>query len=243
MVNVAHLIINQSLRRKENKGGFYNSDNVKNNSIPMRTLIKESIAKAVTYQDYNSMVKLLVAEKRTSGIEHTQEKIEFTKLNASRSKRLDKTINLSEKELAHFKNIGVSQTWLVLTETWCGDAAHTLPILNKIAEASPKIDLKIVFRDENETLMNAFLTNGTKSVPKLVILDDNYNVLASWGPRSRAATQMVETYKLRHGKLGDNFKKDLQVWYNKDQGQSLLKDLISLTLKAPIFSNILEPIS
>ncbi|WP_223551311.1 MULTISPECIES: L-aspartate oxidase [Aestuariivivens] len=30
MVNVAHLIINQSLQRKENKGGYFNLDNVKN---------------------------------------------------------------------------------------------------------------------------------------------------------------------------------------------------------------------
>ena len=62
-------------------------------------------------------------------------------------------------------------TLLVLAEGWCGDAAQILPVINKIAEYSSLIDLKVVCRDENPELMDQFLTNGSKSIPKVIIID------------------------------------------------------------------------
>lgn len=198
----------------------------------MKKLLKDSIAKAITYQEYNLIVAQLVTERRTSGLEQSQEKIDFTKLNASRGKRLDKTAFLSPEQIERFNSVATDQIWLTVTESWCGDAAQTVPFLNKIAEASSKISLKILFRDENEALMNAFLTNGTKSILKLIVLDPQYNVLASWGSRSETASKLVHAYKIKHGKLDDRFKQALQIWYNKNQGHSLLNDLIALTSKA-----------
>ena len=119
----------------------------------------------------------------------------------------------------------------MIAEGWCGDAAQILPMLHKIAEASNKIDLKIVFRDENEALMNNFLTNGSKSIPKIIILDNQQNVINSWGPRPSIATKMVLDFKEKNGQLDANFKKDLQIWYNKDKGNTTQEDLIKL-LKA-----------
>ena len=101
--------------------------------------------------------------------------------------------------------------------------------MNKLAELNPNIDLKIVLRDENLDLMNLFLTNCAQSIPKLVTLDsESHEVKGEWGPRPSAATKMVEDYKTEHGKLTPEFKEDLQVWYNKDKGQNILEDLVSL---------------
>ena len=91
-------------------------------------------------------------------------------------------------------------TWLVITESWCGDASPSLPVMNKIAELSSHLELRIVLRDEHPELMDVFLTNGARSIPKLIVLDGNTNdVLGEWGPRSPKATEMVMDEKKRYG--------------------------------------------
>ncbi len=191
----------------------------------MKNLIENSVKKAMDYSEYNLLFKQLVAEGRTTG-EETQEKIDYTKLNFSRTKRLDKTAEIPEESLEVFKNISEKQTWLVISEPWCRDAAQTLPFLNKIAQLSENIELKIVLRDENPELMDQFLTNGSRSIPVVIILDEAFNVLQTWGPRSRAATKLVADYKGHHGKIDDAFKEMLQVWYNNDKGVSIINDIL-----------------
>lgn len=192
----------------------------------MKEIISTAVSKAMTYAEYNLLFKQLVAEARSTG-EQTQEKIDYTKLNYSRTKRLDKTAHIPEKEAVTFRNFKKKQTWLVICEPWCGDAAQSLPYLNKFAQLSDKIDLKIVLRDDNPDLMNGFLTNGSQSIPILIVLDDDLNVLKTWGPRSTNASQMVADYKREHGVIDDNFKESLQVWYNKDKGASIINDLVA----------------
>lgn len=190
----------------------------------MKTLIENSVKKAMNYSEYNLFFKQLVDGGRTTG-EQTSEKINYTKLNFSRSKRLDKTAEISEENIEAFKNISEKQTWLVITEPWCGDAAQTLPYLNKITQLSNNIDLKIVLRDDNPDLMNAFLTNGSLSIPKVIMLDENLNVLKTFGPRSKAATKLIADYLSVHGIIDDTLMEMLQIWYNNDKGVSLVNDL------------------
>ncbi len=193
----------------------------------MEQLIKNSIANAMSYTEYNLFIMQLVTEGRTTG-EPSPEKINCSKLNFSRSKRLDKTIHLSEAQKKTFRDLEKHQTWLVIIESWCGDGANSLPIINKIAESSEKIDLKIVLRDENPELIDAFLTNGSRAIPKLIILDENMNVTNHWGSRSKAATKVVEDYILEHGQVDDQLKADLQVWYNKNKGEAILQEIQEL---------------
>jgi hypothetical protein len=193
----------------------------------MKNLLKDAFDKAMDYPQYNLLFKQLVEEGRTTG-EETQEKIDYTKLNWSRSKRLDKTAKIAEEDEAVFKNISERQRWLVISEPWCGDAAQTLPFLNKIAQLSGNIDLKIVLRDENPELMDRFLTNGSRSIPKVIMLDEDLNVLQTFGPRSKAATKLITDYKTEHGQIDDVLKEKLQVWYNNDKGVSIVNDLMDL---------------
>ncbi|CEN35247.1 conserved hypothetical protein [Capnocytophaga canimorsus] len=90
---------------------------------------------------------------------------------------------------------------------------------------------KLVFRDENEALMNLFLTNGGKAIPIVVFLDEAGNVLVHWGSRPSVATQMVEDFKAEHGSLTAEFKEDLQKWYNQDKGNTLVDDFIHILKK------------
>jgi hypothetical protein len=196
--------------------------------VKMKQIIEHSLQKGISYDAYRKMVSDLLADGKSTGFNQSDSLLNYSTLNDRRMSRLDKTIRLSEETIASAKEVKEPITWLVLTEGWCGDAAQTLPIINKIANESDQIDLKIVLRDENEALMNRFLTNGGKSIPKLIALDENNEVIDSWGPRPSIPTQMVADYKKEHGALDADFKKDLQIWYNKDKGVNTQQDMLRL---------------
>lgn len=194
----------------------------------MKDIIKNSLEKGMSYQSYRKMVSDLLSEGKSTGPNQSESLLNYSTLNDKRMSRLDKTIKLTPETIASTKDVQDARTWLVITEGWCGDAAQLLPIINKMADENPNIDLKIVLRDENEDLMNQFLTNGSKSIPKLIALDENKEVIDSWGPRPSVATKMVNDYKEAHGKLDADFKKDLQIWYNKNKGLNAQQDLLKL---------------
>ncbi|MGX1928450.1 thioredoxin family protein [Flagellimonas sp. 2504JD4-2] len=195
--------------------------------------IQKGIAKGMSYQEYRDLVSDLAKNRQTTGEEQLESLINYTELNDRRMKRWDKTLEIPTIILEKIAKIDTKITFLVLSESWCGDASPSLPVLNKITELNPNIDFKIVLRDENLELMDEFLTNGSRSIPKLIIFDDqSEEVVGEWGPRPSIATQMVEDHKKEHGHLDAQFKQDLQVWYNKDKGQNIVKDLAELlTLK------------
>ena len=195
------------------------------------SLIKNSLNKTITYSAYRNFIKKLISEGKSTGKEQSDDHLNYSMLNDTRMDRLDKTLEVSKETQKSLDHLSKSFTFLVIAEGWCGDAAQILPIINKIAEASNKIDFKIVLRDENEDLMNQYLTNGSKSIPKVIIIDQENNVVNSWGPRPSIASKMVVDYKLENGSIDDDFKKNLQIWYNKDKGNNTQEELLSL-LKA-----------
>ena len=195
----------------------------------LQNIIKDSLKKAISYQDYRALVKDLVVKESTTGNEKTEDLANYTMLNDRRMKRWDKTVKVDEAVKEKIAKTNINQTWLVLTESWCGDAAHIMPVINKVAELNNTIDFKVVLRDENLDLMNQFLTNGGQSIPKLILIDNATNeVVNTFGPRPSEATKLVLDYKAKHGKLTPEFKEDLQGWYNKDKGQNAISDLVSL---------------
>ncbi|WP_452227410.1 thioredoxin family protein [Lacinutrix cladophorae] len=195
----------------------------------MQNIIKESLDKSITYPEYVTLVKELAENKDTTGTDKSENLVEYTMLNARRMKRWDKTLKVKEAVKEQIEKLDKKVTWLVLTESWCGDAAHVMPAMQKVAELNDNIKLQVVLRDENEALMNNFLTNGGKSIPKLIMVDDvSGEVVNTFGPRPSAATQLVNDYKEEHGKLTPEFKEDLQRWYNKDKGQNAVDDLLKL---------------
>ena len=194
----------------------------------MKKYIKEGLQKVISYSSYRTLVSDLIASGKSSGPIQSEDLLNYSKLNDRRMTRLDKTIQLSHETLLALKKNDKPITWLVLTEGWCGDAAQTLPVINKIADESDLITLKIIFRDEHEELMSHFLTNGGKSIPKLLVLNSENDVLNTWGPRPNIATKMVQDYKNTHGQLDAAFKQELQVWYNKNKGVNIQENMVGL---------------
>lgn len=192
-------------------------------------IISDGLKKGISYLDYRNLVSSLVEEKSTTGNEKTEALADYTQLNDKRMRRWDKTVKVSEAIKSKIQNFNKKVTWLVISESWCGDAAHIMPVINKVAELNENIDYKVVLRDENDALMNQFLTNGGKSIPKLIMIDnETKDVLNTFGPRPTVATEMVNAYKAENGQLTPKFKEDLQRWYNKDKGQSTIDDLMKL---------------
>ncbi|WP_424286200.1 thioredoxin family protein [Eudoraea sp.] len=201
--------------------------------ILQEKLVESALSRAYTYEDYRNLLDELTALKRTTGVEQKESLINYTLLNNQRIRRWDKTLKLSDTAKKRIEKWKKPVLWLVLTESWCGDAAPAMPVMNKIAESSAKITFKVALRDENPELMDLFRTNGTLSIPKLLMVDEQrMEVMNSWGPRPTKATKMVEVYKKENGELTPEFKQDLQLWYNKDKGENILDDLLGLlTLK------------
>ena len=127
------------------------------------------------------------------------------------------------------ESINKNYLWLVIAEGWCGDAAQILPIINKMALISDIIDFRIVLRDDNDELMNLFLTNGTKSIPILIMIDKQTNeVVNHFGPRPVGAKQLILDYKAEHGIVDETAKIALQKWYLSDKGITTQKEIIAL---------------
>lgn len=195
----------------------------------MDTIIAESIKRSMSYQDYRTLVKQLAEENSTTGSDKTEALANYTKLNDRRMKRWDKTIKVAGDTQLRIERFGESVTWLVITESWCGDAAHVMPVLNKLANLNDKIDFKVVLRDENPELIDAFLTNGGRAIPKVIMLDNiSGEVIDTFGPRPSEARGYVNRFKAENGALTPEFKEDLQHWYNKDKGQNIIADLTEM---------------
>lgn len=198
-------------------------------NIDLNTIISDSLKNSMDYKTYYDLVEDLTENNSNTGAEKTEALANYTALNYRRMKRWNKTVKVSEDTQNKIKSFNKKATWIILTESWCGDAAHLMPVMQKVAELNDNIDFKVVLRDENEALMDQFLTNGGKSIPKLIMLDNaTENVVGSYGPRPSEATKMVNDYKAKNGSLTPEFKEDLQRWYNKDKGQTAIKDLLNL---------------
>ncbi|MEC3906591.1 thioredoxin family protein [Tamlana sp. 2201CG12-4] len=190
------------------------------------TIIKESLKRSMSYQSYRDLVKQMAEENSNTGIEKTEALANYTKLNDRRMKRWDKTVKVSEEAQQRISEFSNDVTWLVITESWCGDAAHVLPALYKVADLNDHIDFKVVLRDVNPELMDAFLTNGNKAIPKVIMIDnESGEVIDTYGPRPSEATNYVKRFKAKHGALTPEFKEDLQHWYNKNKGQNVIEDI------------------
>ena len=196
-----------------------------------KELLEESLPQAMTYIDYREMVAQLVLEGKSTGTDRTEALSNYTLLNHNRMRRWDKMLKLSEDTIYQVSKLDKKRTWIVLTESWCGDAAPSLPVMHKMASLNSNITLKILLRDENSELMNRFLTNGSMSIPKLIIIDDATDtILDEWGPRPKKAAEMVVTQKSKPEGLTPEFKETLQLWYNKDKGQSIAHELLAALL-------------
>ncbi len=208
----------------------------------MKTIDLKVVGKAMSYSEYWQLTQDLFEQGKTTGPIQNEALLSYTKLNIARMKRLNKTTNIDDKHRKMIHKIQKPITWLVLTEAWCGDAAQIIPVLAKIEELNRNIDLRLILRDEHLDIMDAFLTNGTRSIPKVILLDpeeDHFKVIGSWGPRPGILQKLVMDTKKKLINIEDQevkkkvwaeVKTEIQKWYAKDKTITIQDEIIESIL-------------
>lgn len=191
-------------------------------------ITKERFENGYTYAEYRQLTDRLLEEGKTTGDNHSEDFLHYTKMNVQRMSRLDKTTTLDDATIAAASKLPKGSKWLVLSEAWCGDAAQNLPLLQKVAEQAPDAELRILLRDENLDIMDQYLTNGGRAIPKLILMDTEMNELATWGPRPAPVQEMVEDNKRNAQLPYMEFGKIVQKWYAKDKGKSFEREMQQL---------------
>lgn len=153
--------------------------------------------------------------------------LEYTKLNYQRSLRIQKTYCPSEELKSALQTICEPQIWMVLTEDWCGDSAQTLPFIARMAEENPHITLRILSRDENLDIMDLYLTDGKRGVPKLVAFDESGEELFRWGPRPQPAAEVFRE-GINCGLPKKEVYPKLHLWYGRDRGRTVEKEFVEI---------------
>ncbi|MEY3585868.1 MAG: hypothetical protein RLZZ243_932, partial [Bacteroidota bacterium] len=183
------------------------------------------LTNSFTFESYKELLRALVVAGKTSGPDQREELIHYTELNAKRMKRIEKTTILKEELKNLISSIQEPMTWVLISEAWCGDAAQIVPVLGKIAAESELIDLQIILRDEHLDIMDQYLTNGGRSIPKLICLDQENREIFVWGPRPAAIQQVVNDTKAEgitdHAVLVER----IQYAYNEDQTHSIQQEI------------------
>ena len=179
-----------------------------------------------TYEEYKNLSEELVEQKRTTGLSQSEALIEYTKLNYFRMTRVDKTMVIKHDVKEAIERINEKKYWVLITEAWCGDAAQIVPIIGRLAELNNKIELMIILRDENTELMDKYLTNGSKSIPILISLNENFEEEWHWGPRPKPAQAMVIENKETQTLSYDELKKNVQLWYADDKTNTTQNELL-----------------
>ena len=196
----------------------------------MNYSVSEKIAiptPSYTYHEYVSLVERLLEEGKVTGHAQTDSLVEYTRLNMHRLHRWEKTWQPDATVAARFRAIRRPLTWIVITEGWCGDAAQQIPVMEKLALLSGSITTRYVLRDEHPELMDLFLTNGARSIPIIVCLNDANEVLWKWGPRPQEAVEMLNQLKA-DGMDESQRKKKLHAWYAHNKHLALQAELYQL---------------
>lgn len=160
--------------------------------------------------------------------------LDYTKLNWHRMQRWLKTGKLSDKLASLVQQINTPQQWIMITEPWCGDAAHSIPFIKMMSDLNPLISLSFELRDQEPFSINNHLTDGRKSIPVLL-----FNDSVKWGPRP-AECQILYRELLRSEASFEKIKLDLQNWYNTNKGVALQAELAVIIGKQILYTDQVE---
>jgi hypothetical protein len=121
---------------------------------------------------------------------------------------------------------GSHRKLLVIAEDWCGDASNTIPILAKLVDTTPGLEMRIVRRDEHPELMDQYLTNGSRSIPIVIALNDELQEIGHWGPRPAVLQAWVLANRLTTPK--SELYPLVRKWYARDRGEATLREVLEM---------------
>ncbi|MBI5727664.1 MAG: thioredoxin family protein [Ignavibacteriales bacterium] len=192
--------------------------------------IQELKAKALTYGQYKDKLQNYIATTDESTLAaDAKEKYGFIKLNLVRMARIDKIYTPSDTLIKLLSGIQEPQYWMILTMGPCGDSAQNIPHFVKMAETNSNIEILLLERDANLEIMDAYLTDGKRSVPKVAAFSANGEELFTWGSRPKEAQEVVST-AINAGLTKAEWEPKLHLWYARDKGMTLEKEVTALLM-------------
>lgn len=181
--------------------------------------------------NYFDFVTQLVEEGKTTGANQSEAMIHYTQMSQQRMKRWLKTGKLLPDLEQKLSEIKEAQTWIIITEAWCGDAAHAFMFIQKMADCNEHIALEWKLRDEHPELIDKHLTNRGRAIPKLIVYNQAGEELYSWGPRPKHI-QIVYWQLKNSGAPFSEITEELQKLYNVDKGVSMQKEILELIMNS-----------
>lgn len=179
------------------------------------------------WNEYLSLFDTILNGENSVAPYDNPEYVNYVKMNQSRSNRWLKSDILNDELVKKIEAIDSPQEWIVITEPWCGDAAHNVPVIAMLSENNPLIDFKIELRDNGKNMIDSYLTNESKSIPKLIVRNEKGEDLFTWGSRPKECQQIYIDFKKSN--LPDLEKhKRIQTWYSKDKCVSVQEELLVL---------------
>lgn len=190
--------------------------------------------KALSYPEYFEQMKAFVKQGSSSSLSDQEAYNEYTKLGLARMKRWEKLGKLSSQLIDFLESQNGTIHMLAITESWCGDSGQNLPFFDKMTEHG--CSLHLVYREEEPELMNAHLVNGSKSIPVVIFLDSEYQVLGQWGPRPQFIQEKVLAFKRSEHSEEEKqeHNQKIQGLYNDDAGQTLCSEVLQILKESTV---------
>lgn len=181
----------------------------------------------ITWKEYLNKFEEILNQENPEVPYNDPAFFDYLKLNNSRQNRWLKKGEINKELTEVIKRIDEKQTWYLIVEPWCGDAAHSAPFIYLMSEINTNITLKVVLRDTPPLMIENYLTNGGKSIPKLIIRNSAEKDLLVWGPRPLSSQNLFQKLKDENADF-EKTKIELQKWYNKDKGVSIQNEFTQL---------------
>lgn len=171
------------------------------------------------------MDTMMAAAARWEQAESAEAYVARTVENHELWKMTFKRAALSEEDAR--RAAAIAGTWrvLVLAEDWCGDAVNSVPVLQRVADANPNIELRLVDRDQHLDLMDRHLTNGARAIPLAVIHDADFVERGQWGARPAPLQQWVVEHGMQMEK--EARYKEVRTWYARDRGRTIAHEFMT----------------
>jgi hypothetical protein len=176
----------------------------------------------MNYTDYQSFSLSKALEHGTYSDDYAQ----YIKLNNARSSRVAKTVEILPELQNLIENLTSPLDWHLITEPWCGDAAQSVPVIAAMAHLNPMIRLHVHLRDMEPDWIEKYLTEGSKSIPILVVRQVNAEKdILVWGPRPQEAQALMKSLKLDSTQTKQSISEALQRWYIEDKSKAIQVEL------------------
>ena len=185
--------------------------------------IKQYWEKAVSYTEY-----LRDAGERLGNPKDTQEAdyAEYYRLGIQRMNRMWEKYLPNSEQVETLAKKKFNGKILIISEAWCGDASQVIPVVVKFFE---QFEVKISYRDQEPSLIENYLTNGGKSIPIVIFLDEDFNEIAHWGPRPKHGMELLNKHKANPEEFPkEKFYVELQTYYAKNRGFDTIEELLEL---------------